>query len=272
MRPHYWIKNLLVLAPLLFSPWLHNRDLWLRAGLAFFYFCVASAAVYILNDICDRSSDKLHPVKRFTRPLAAGTVNLRSAQVMFALCCAILLTVLLYGREYAAPVWGYLLLNITYNIKLKQLAVADVFSGAFGLVLRPLAGAQAIGMPLSFWMFITTLSLALFVNSLEKRQEFEALGSAARPTLAVYTTRLLNGYAGVAAACALCFYSLYVVTIRPTLTFSIVAVLFCLFRFWYVSETNSRLLSAPDALFGDLPLFLGVLTWAGMCLASIWVV
>ncbi len=270
MRPHYWTKNLLVLAPLAFSQWYRDTGLWPRALLAFFYFCVASSAVYILNDICDRHSDRLHPVKRFTRPLAAGTVNLRSAQVMFAMCCAILLTVLLYGREYAAPVWGYLLLNITYNIKLKQLAVADVFSGAFGLVLRPLAGSQAIGMPLSFWMFITTLSLALFVNSLEKRHELESLGSNARPTLAVYTARLLNGYAAVAASIALCFYSLYVLMVRPALAFSIVAVLFCVLRYWYLSETNTRLLSAPDALFGDLPLMLGVLAWVGMCLGSIW--
>jgi 4-hydroxybenzoate polyprenyltransferase len=270
MRPKHWTKNLLVLAPLVFSPWSRYGGLWPRALLAVFYFTVASAAVYILNDIWDRSADSLHPVKRHLRPLAAGTVNLRGAQALFGVCCAILLTNLLYAREFAAPVWAYLTLNVAYDFKLKQLPVVDLFSGAFGLVLRPLAGAQAIGAPLSFWMFISTLSLALFIKALERRQDMEALDTAAPPASVIYTARLLDGYAAVAAAGALCFYSLWVFMVRPALAYSIVAVLFSVFRYWYVSETNPKLATAADALFGDLPLALGVAGWCGMCLAAVW--
>lgn len=266
MRPRQWIKNSFVLAPLLFTGTFTDPQAVYRALLAMALFCVASSAVYIINDIKDRERDRRHPKKSITRPLASGAVTIPMALGLLA----VLYSVLLYGwflqPGVVAVIGGYLVLNLAYTFWLKHQPVLDIFSIALGFVLRVYAGAQALMVPVSSWMFVTTLCLALYLAAVKRRQELSQRGSDGREVLQRYSVALVDRYAEMSATGALVFYSLFVMSARPELVITVPVVLFGLFRYWYVVERLDGGESPTDALLSDIPLLLTVAAWVLVCL------
>lgn len=265
MRPKQWIKNSFVIAPLIFSGLFTQTDAILQAAIAMLLFCLGSSATYVLNDYNDIESDRKHPTKSKTRPLASGAVSPGQAKVLMAL---------LYGSVALAYFWqpavvtvivAYLLLNMAYTFYLKYQPVLDIFTIAIGFVLRVYAGAVALAVPLSSWMFITTLSLALYLAAIKRRQELAKSGEKARSVLRFYNTQLIDKYAEMSATCALLFYSLYVISDQPDMVFTIPFVLFGLFRYWYVVELNEEGESPTDALFKDTQIQLTIIAWVIAC-------
>ena len=162
-RPKQWIKNLFVLAPLLFAGLFTDFNSIISAFTAMLLFCIASSATYILNDLKDIEKDRLHPQKSKTRPLASGAVIPKQAKIlMFAFYIFLAISSFFFPLILAVIV-SYLLLNFLYSHYLKHQPVLDIFTIAIGFVLRVYAGAVAINVPVSSWMFITTLCLALYL-------------------------------------------------------------------------------------------------------------
>ena len=269
MRPKQWIKNAFVLAPLLFSGLFTDALSVYNSLAAFFIFCVASSATYVLNDYNDIESDKRHPIKSKTRPLASGDVTKPQARVlMFILYGIVALSSIFYFKVFAVVV-GYLILNVAYTLYLKHKPVLDIFTIATGFVLRVYAGAVSLEVPLSSWMFITTLSLALFLASVKRRQELATSGNKARSVLQHYTIGLVDKYAEMSATCAILFYSLFVMSDKPSMVYTIPFVLFGLYRYWYIVESKDSGESPTDALFADGWLQLTILGWVSACLYSL---
>ncbi len=265
LRPREWSKNIFVLAPLVFAGAFHRVDALCHAGLAFALFCIAASAVYILNDLHDIAEDRAHPVKAKTRPLAAGELSQRSAIVILMLLYVLLGLGCLVLPQASVIVVGYVLLNVAHTYMLKLQPVIDIFSIAIGFMLRVYAGAEAIAVPVSSWMFVTTLCLALYLASIKRRQELKWAGGTGRAVLQHYTAPLLDRFAQMAATGALIFYSLFVMSTRPQLVVTIPFVLFGLFRYQWLVEVREAGESPADALLGDWPLLLTVLFWLGMC-------
>ena len=138
-----------------------------NALIAFGLFCIASSASYILNDIHDIERDRTHPVKRHSRPLAAGTVSIRAAVGLLVACYCVLVAGWFWSVDTMLAIFAYLALNVAYTYWLKHQPVLDLFSIASGFVLRAYAGALALGVPLSSWMAITTLCLALYLAAIK---------------------------------------------------------------------------------------------------------
>ena len=157
---------------------------------------------------------------------------------------------------------GYLFL---YSFYLKHQPVLDIFTIAIGFVLRVYAGAVALEVPLSTWMFITTLSLALYLAAIKRRQELATSGEKARSVLRFYNAELIDKYAEMSATSALLFYSLYVISDQPDMVFTIPFVLFGLFRYWYIVELNEQGESPTDALFTDSQIQITILGWIAAC-------
>ncbi|MDB4907288.1 MAG: phosphoribose diphosphate:decaprenyl-phosphate phosphoribosyltransferase [Gemmatimonadetes bacterium] len=269
LRPRHWIKNSFVLAPTIFAGLVRNADALRDASFAALLFSLAASAIYILNDILDAERDKLHPVKRLSRPIASGAVSQRAAGVVAA---ALLLATLAGGLvlpAVLAPIGAYVALNIAYSLRLKHVAVVDLFCVASGFVLRVYAGARAVDVPLSEWMLVTTLALSLYLASGKRRQELAAVGGDARVVLSSYTIPLLDGYAHMSAAATIVFYSLYVISVRPQLVSSIPLVLFGIFRYGYLVQVRQLGESPTDALWTDLPLALTLLAWVGVAIWAI---
>jgi decaprenyl-phosphate phosphoribosyltransferase len=265
LRPKQWIKNSFVLAPLLFAGLFHQRAAVFQALEAVLLFTLASCVVYVVNDLSDYSADRRHPDKRLTRPLASGALSISTAWVVLAVLSVVLVMGLWVMPSIAIVVVSYVVLNVAYSAGLKKEPVVDLFCLASGFVLRVLAGAVAISVPLSGWMLVTTLSLALYLAAIKRRAELSRVGMEGRVVLGSYTPNLLERYALISASSAMVFYSLFVLEVRPGLVITIPFVLFGLFRYWYIVESAGVGESPTDAVWHDVPLAATVASWVALC-------
>ena len=270
MRPKQWVKNGFVFAALVFSGEFLDADAVSSVLLAALLFCVGSAATYVINDLKDIERDRRHPKKSKSRPLAAGTVTVPAALVLLAGLYAVLAAGWLMAPRVVAVIAGYLVLNLAYTFVLKHQPVLDIFTIAAGFVLRVYAGAMALDVPVSSWMFITTLCLALYLAAVKRRQELSQSGTEGRKVLEKYTVSLVDRYAEMSATGALLFYSMFVVSSKPDLVITIPLVLFGLFRYWFVVEALDGGESPTDALLADWQLLLTVLLWVAACAWALW--
>ena len=224
LRPHQWVKNVFVLAPIVFHKdvFLHtplgpalNLTVTGRAAAATGVFCLLAGAVYTINDLVDVEADRVHPIKR-NRPIASGLVSESVARAM-----AIALVVASLGLAYwlapalALVAFVYFAENLAYSFKLKKVAFLDVGLIAFGFVLRVLAGGIATDVHVSGYMLACTALLALFLGFGKRRHEL-ALENAGkqRAALEAYTARSLTiALAGTGSATALTYVAY---TLDPT--------------------------------------------------------
>lgn len=270
MRPKQWIKNGFVLAPLIFAGQFLSMPMVGKALFAAFLFSIASSATYIVNDIHDLERDRLHPKKSKKRPLAAGVLAVPAALTVLGVLYAAIILGFFIAASVAIVILGYLLLNLAYTFVLKHQPVIDIFTIAIGFVLRVVAGAMALDLPVSGWMLVTTLCLALYLAAVKRRQELSQSGTEGRRVLEKYSVALIDRYAEMSATGALVFYSIFVLSDRPELVLTVPLVLFGLFRYWYVVEALDGGESPTDALFADWPLLLTVALWVGACAFALW--
>jgi len=272
LRPHQWTKNLLVFAALALSKHLFEREAFLRALLAFGIFCGLSGTVYVINDITDLARDRLHPRKRL-RPLASGALSPAAARALaggLGLACLALSWIL--GRDFALVALLYVLLNLAYSFRLKEIVIVDVLSISLGFLLRGVAGALAISVQFSDWLIVCTILLALFLALAKRRHELTSLNDAAsghRPILAEYSPYLLDQMISVVTASCLMAYAFY--TMAPEtvekyqtdrLAWTIPFVLYGIFRYLYLVHQRDQGGSPTDLLLTDRPLLVDVALWA----------
>lgn len=270
IRPKQWIKNGFVLAPLVFTGEFMREASLKQALVAALLFCVASSATYIVNDLKDIEGDRKHPTKALSRPLAAGSVSIPAALLLLSLLYVLLIASWFVSPKVVNVIFGYLVLNIAYTFVLKNKPVVDIFTIALGFVLRVLAGAVALSVPVSGWMFVTTLCLALYLAAVKRSQELSQSGTEGRQVLKQYSKALVDRYAEMSATCALVFYSMFVMSSHPELVITVPLVLFGLFRYWYVVDVLDGGESPTDALLTDWPLLLTVIGWVAACIWALW--
>ena len=270
MRPKQWVKNSFVLAPVVFSGTFLDADAVSHALLAVLLFCVASSATYIINDIHDIERDRCHIKKSKTRPLAAGVVSVSAALILLSCLYAVLVWGWFVAPKVVMVIAAYLILNLLYTFVLKHQPVVDICTIAIGFVLRVYAGAMALNVPVSSWMFITTLCLALYLAAIKRRQELCQSGTESRKGLGKYSVSLVNRYAEMSATGALLFYSMFVMSVKPELVITVPLVLFGLFRYWFVVEALDGGESPTDALLADYQLLLAVVLWVAACGWALW--
>ncbi len=272
LRPEQWIKNLVVLAALLFGQKLGDPGAVLRALEATIIFCALSGAVYLLNDLRDLERDRLHPVKRL-RPLAAGQLPPGLAWVT-----AILLAAGAMEASLTLPVafvWcaaGYLTLNLAYSLGLKNVVILDVLAVAAGFVLRAVAGAEVIPVEISRWLILCTLLLALFLVAGKRRHELSLLQQDARDhrvSLGEYSIAFLDQMITLILSATLVAYCLYTMSedvVRKLgtgyLPLTIPFVLYGIFRYLYLIHHRKEGGSPIRTLFTDRPLLADVGLWA----------
>lgn len=270
LRIKQWVKNVFVLAPLLFTGEFLNAVSVTNALLTALFFSLASSATYIINDIHDIEHDRKHPTKSKKRPLASGIISIRSALILLIVLLIVLVCAGMVMPNVLQIIVFYLLLNLGYTFFLKHQPVLDIFTIAISFVLRVYAGAVALAVPVSDWMFITTLCLALYLASIKRRQELSLNGTEGRAVLQKYSIFLVNRYAEMSATGALMFYALYVMTAKQQLIISIPVVLFGLFRYWYITDTLDGGESPTDALLSDGQLLVAIILWIFICGWALW--
>ena len=179
MRPHQWMKNLLILVPLFAAHRYGDLASVLAALLAFVVFSLTASSVYLLNDIVDVGDDRHHHRKR-KRPFAAGHLSLLHGWLIWPglLVIAFGLSALTLPWAFTAVLAGYLVLTVAYSLRLKQSALVDVMLLAVLYTVRIVAGAAAIGVPLSFWLLTFSMFLFLSLAFIKRFSELKGAHSA----------------------------------------------------------------------------------------------
>jgi 4-hydroxybenzoate polyprenyltransferase len=212
-RPHQYIKNLFIFAPIIFS-FSFTVENSLKSIFAFILFCFLASAVYILNDIEDVLEDRKHPKKRF-RPIASGEVSVALAwKIFFMIAGIVLFITALFSLKLLAVFLIYLLLNIAYTKGLKHIAILDIFIIATGFVLRLFAGSVVTGIYLSHWIIMMTFLLAIFL-ALAKRRDDVLLsleGRETRKNIDGYNLEFINASMILMAGVVIVSYILYTVS------------------------------------------------------------
>lgn len=251
-RPAQWQKNALLFAAFVFSAgaaWSWDEPAsWLpllaRATAAFAVFCAAASSAYYLNDVLDVQADRTHPRKRL-RPIAAGRVPIPVALATAGVLLAIAMAgAALLGVAFAAVLLAYVALTVAYSLQLKHVVILDVLVIATGFALRALAGAIAIDVPVSPWLYVVTTLGALLLAAVKRRQEVQlAAGDPAqgRRVLRDYSARFLDQMVGVALAATIVAYALYVTSAENlpddhSMLATLPFVLYGLFRFLLIAE------------------------------------
>ncbi len=276
VRPHQWVKNVFVLAPIVFAKEMFSPFVLTRATSAFAVFCLLAGAVYAMNDIADREADRVHPVKR-RRPIASGLVPLSWAYALSAgLVVVSLAWSLSIGLSFALVALVYFAQNVWYSFQLKHVAYLDVGCIAAGFVLRVMGGGYATDIQISKYLLACTALLALFLGFGKRRHELaaaEANAAAQRASLEAYTKGGLDLALAVTAIATTAAYLAYTLNAHTREFFhsdylwvSTVFVVLGVFRFLHIVKNRPQAESPTQEMLHDGPFVGIVLGWVVLVL------
>ncbi len=269
MRPRQWTKNLVVFAPLVFAGLMTSPMAVVRAVAAFVALCALSGALYIVNDLLDATRDRVHAEKR-SRPIAAGSLDTRVALGGALIAMAVATGAAAYlGVRFTTVVGAFALLQVAYVLWTKHQVVLDVMSIAAGFILRAVAGASAVGVPVSSWLLACAGLLALFLGLAKRRHELLTLEGSAhehRPVLASYSMPLIDSMLSSVTAATIVTYALYTffsTTGQQThyLMLTVPFVVYGLFRYLYLVHRKNLGGAPEEVLLSDRPLITAIVSW-----------
>ena len=273
-RPYQWSKNLLLLAPLIFSRHLvfFRDDLIALAGIL--AFCALASFAYALNDIIDREADRLNPEKRH-RPIASGELSVgTAARFAIALVSIGIAISVALGGAFLLIALTYLALQFTYSLWAKRIVILDVIAVSAGFVIRAYAGGVAISVDVSPWLVFITFSLALFLALARRRHELTILGGGAaahRGALAHYNVRLVDQMLAIVAGTTLVGYMTYTASFEIEAKFgaryhhlavlTVPYVAFGILRYLYLVDQQNEGGDPTRLLLEDRPLLICMILW-----------
>lgn len=271
MRPHQWVKNLFVFAPVLFGGKLTDIAALGSASLAFCTFCLLSSSLYMVNDCVDAREDRSHPEKR-NRPISSGSLTVTAAMVasLFLVATGMLLA-LFVGGSFAIIAAAYYVLILAYCVLLKRIAILDCIVIASGFVLRVVGGAVAINVMPTHWLIVCAFLLALFLAFSKRRQELLILSASAtqhRSVLGRYSIAYLEQVNVILIGASIVSYALYTVAQETverfgtdTLIYGTVFVIYGMFRYLLLINDPKKGGNPSTVLVSDKPLIAALLAW-----------
>ena len=279
MRPEQWTKNVVVFAALIFGRRLFDPAAVGLSLTAFLIFCALSSVVYLLNDVSDREADRQHPLKS-RRPIASGELDVSAALMAAGVIGLAGMAAALWVRlEFALIAAIYVAMFAAYSRWLKHIVILDVLTIAMGFVLRAAAGAVVISVPISHWLLVCTILLALFLGLSKRRHELTGLAGAAtehRRILEEYSPYLLDQMIGVVTASTLMAYIIYCTSPETIDKFSTDLLvlttpfpIYGIFRYLYL--VHQRGVGSPsEVLLTDRPLVICIALWGLAVIAIIY--
>lgn len=279
VRPHQWVKNVFVLAPVVFAKEIFAPPLLAHAAAAFVVFCLLAGSIYTINDIADVDADRVHPVKRY-RPIASGRVPVSFARVLAAiLIVAALASAACFGLGFFLVSVSYLVMNLAYSARLKRIAYLDVGCISAGFVLRVVGGGYATHIQVSKYLLLCTALLALFLGFGKRRHELSVGASKAsqqRAALEAYSRAGLDWALGLTAAATIVTYLIYTLDPRTQAFFHTdalwVSTLFVVLgvgRFLQLVQSRPKAESPTQEMLRDGPFVAVLLMWVALVM---WVV
>lgn len=234
IRPTHWLKNGIILSPLLFAQRWNKESDWIHALAAILAFCAVASAGYLVNDIEDRAKDRLHPTKKH-RPIASGVISVTAAyRAAFVLLIGSLMIGYALAPSVAYALFGYAILMYAYSHGLKRIPLVDLLVIALGFVMRVYVGGRAIQVPLSWWLIGCTFIVALLLGVGKRVVEAARVkGSETRSTLNFYTRERTIWMERILSICAVLMYAMYTLSgaHSPWLVLSVLPVMLGVWRY-----------------------------------------
>jgi len=271
LRPHHWVKNTFVFAPLVFSGQFAQLTACLKAALVFVSFCIVSSAIYVVNDLCDMCEDRRHPVKKY-RPIASGAVDPGVAKLLsvILIVSGLALASFLYFHVFLV-VLLYVVINIAYSLVIKHIVILDVLTIAVGFVLRIVAGGMAISVIPSHWLILCTVMISTFLGFTKRRAELLTVDidkDNSRPVLKDYSIAFLDQVIPMVTGATIIAYALYTVdshTLKVLGTRAMLVtlpfVIYGLFRYIYIIYHLQQGADPTETLIRDVPTIVNFMIW-----------
>lgn len=255
IRIRQWPKNVFVFSAVLFGAKQITgaMPLVIVAGY-FFLFSVFSSAVYVFNDIIDIDYDKEHPKKK-DRPLAKGAINKKQAVITIVVLLSLGVGLsFFFNLSSRIIVYGYLLINILYTLRLKNVPVIDISVVASGFLLRAIGGAVAVNLDITKWFLVCIFMLSLMIAALKRRSEYRNGGGYKRNVLTLYNKQILDIFVALSSGATLITYCIFSISHASFYMFvTIPIVLYGIMRYLYIAYTNIEQAESPDEyLFKDI--------------------
>lgn len=277
MRVKHYLKNLLVFFPIIFSGMFFNYNLLFKSSIGFIAFSLLSSIIYILNDLKDIEKDRKHPIKK-KRPIASGEISKKEA-IILMIVLGILIFIVLFVTKLLFDVSSiylliYFIINFLYSFGLKNIPILDITILSFGFVLRILYGGIITSIPISNWLYLTTLSMAFYMALGKRRNELIRLDdSITRNALKYYTKDFLEKNMYMFLTLSIVFYSLWA-TIggvnKNTFGISIIMVIIILMK--YNMKIESEGFGDPvDVIFSDKILMGLCIIYACFCFCALYI-
>lgn len=270
MRIKQYIKNFFVFSAIIFSNNILNTNLLSKTFIAFVCFCLISSSVYALNDAIDMDKDKKHPKKR-NRPVASGRISKKNANILFVILALISISLsIVVNFRLTIILVLYLINNILYSLKLKNIILLDVFSISLGFIFRVYAGCVAIDVNLSNWIILCTFFLSLYLAFGKRKKEIETLRDDAiehRKILEDYDIENLNQMMVVMLSSTIVCYALYSTSNpeKPHMIFTTIFVVYGVLRYNYIINTTNEG-NPTEIVLKDWALKINVILWIIACL------
>jgi 4-hydroxybenzoate polyprenyltransferase len=280
LRPEQWTKNFIVFAALIFARRLLDPAAVALALAAFLTFCGLSGAVYLFNDVSDRESDRRHPLKS-RRPIASGVLSAETALGWAAALTGAGLGLAFWLQPgFGWTAFAYVVLQAAYSRWLKHIVILDVMAIAAGFVLRAVGGGLVISVPVSDWLLVCTILLALFLAFSKRRHELTLLAAGAtghRRILEEYDPYLLDQMIAVVAASTLVAYIIYCLSSETAerfgtrwLVLTVPFPIYGIFRYLYIVHRKDGGGNPSAMLLKDRPLLACVALWGLTVVAIIY--
>lgn len=272
VRPKQWVKNVFVLAPLLMTPSAVDARRLTAVALGTLAFCLIASAAYVLNDLRDCVTDRLHPYKR-QRPIASGAIGPGLALALIVLLASFSLALAAsLSLAFALVVAGYFGLTVLYSFKLKHVAILDIMILAAGFILRLEGGALLAQVSLSVWIVLCTWLLALFLAMAKRRDDLVCgLDDTHRGSLDGYTIEFVDRAIGFMTAALFVCYTIYTVDRDVMdrlgthhLSFTVPFVLAGILRYLQITLVEKRSGAPTDVALGDPFLLAAMVGWASV--------
>lgn len=264
IRVKHWIKNILVFIPLISSHSLTIKNIILTT-LAFFAFSFISSSIYIINDIKDKEKDKLHKRKK-NRPIASGRIAVSKAVIYSVLLFLVSFTLNMMINPSILNTSTFILLlyfiiNLSYSLGLKNVAILDVVLLASGFILRVYYGANVINVEVSNWLFLTILNASLYIG-LGKRKKEILIKENVREVLKKYNENFLNNFMNITLTLIMVFYSLWVTEQPNKFLFLSIPLLMIVFMQYSLYIEISDEGDPVTVLFNNIPLLITSIIYA----------
>ncbi len=274
LRPHQWVKNLLLFVPLFFSGHI-SLDSFLLVTWGMLCFCIASSLGYIVNDWIDKKRDISHPEKKM-RPFAQGTVSFKEGSIIWGGLFFLLLFIILFFNFPASFIFYillYIILSISYSFYFRNIVLLDIFIVSFGYVLRVLAGGAIAGVQVSKWLFMSIFFLSMVVSIAKRKSEILLLKENAlyhRKNLVKYNPEDLSKMLWVMASISIAVYVLYCIEKKNDFIYSVIPATYGIIRFCILAE-QGRAADPVRVFFKDLNLMIASLLFLGFLTVKMYI-